>query len=84
MWPCFLSRPVLTLSGLPGSFRDFSEMWPEKFQNKTNGITPRRWLLLCNPSLADVIADVGGAGGTGGAGRPCPGRAAFSLTAAVK
>lgn len=38
-------------------FKDFYEMWPEKFQNKTNGITPRRWLLLSNPSLADVIAD---------------------------
>ena len=40
------------------SFRDFAEMMPEKFQNKTNGITPRRWLLLCNPNLADAIADV--------------------------
>ena len=40
------------------SFRDFYEMWPTKFQNKTNGITPRRWLRLCNPSLADVIAEV--------------------------
>ncbi|OQV16505.1 Glycogen phosphorylase [Hypsibius exemplaris] len=38
-------------------FRDFYEMMPERFQNKTNGITPRRWLLLCNPSLADVITD---------------------------
>uniref|UniRef100_A0A1W7RAF7 Alpha-1,4 glucan phosphorylase n=1 Tax=Hadrurus spadix TaxID=141984 RepID=A0A1W7RAF7_9SCOR len=38
-------------------FKDFYEMTPEKFQNKTNGITPRRWLLLCNASLADAIAE---------------------------
>ncbi|KAM3187392.1 hypothetical protein ACTXT7_002428 [Hymenolepis weldensis] len=38
-------------------FKDFYEMWPEKFQNKTNGITPRRWLLLCNPSLSDEIME---------------------------
>ncbi|KAJ9596274.1 hypothetical protein L9F63_027100 [Diploptera punctata] len=38
-------------------FHDFYELSPEKFQNKTNGITPRRWLLLCNPSLADLIAE---------------------------
>ncbi|XP_039995137.1 glycogen phosphorylase, brain form isoform X2 [Xiphias gladius] len=38
-------------------FRDFHEVDPEKFQNKTNGITPRRWLLLCNPGLADIIAE---------------------------
>nr|XP_046257032.1 glycogen phosphorylase, brain form [Scatophagus argus]XP_046257033.1 glycogen phosphorylase, brain form [Scatophagus argus] len=38
-------------------FRDFHEVNPEKFQNKTNGITPRRWLLLCNPALADIIAE---------------------------
>jgi len=39
------------------TFRDFYEMYPDKFQNKTNGVTPRRWLLLCNPSLADLIAE---------------------------
>ncbi|XP_043552362.1 glycogen phosphorylase, brain form [Chiloscyllium plagiosum] len=38
-------------------FKDFYELEPDKFQNKTNGITPRRWLLLCNPGLADVIAE---------------------------
>eukprot|EP00118_Oscarella_pearsei_P024881 m.307012 g.307012 ORF g.307012 m.307012 type:complete len:885 (+) comp41816_c0_seq1:78-2732(+) len=38
-------------------FKDFYEMFPEKFQNKTNGITPRRWLKLCNPGLSDVISE---------------------------
>jgi glycogen phosphorylase len=37
-------------------FRDFYEMWPERFNNKTNGITPRRWLRLCNPALAGAIS----------------------------
>jgi len=39
------------------TFKDFAEMWPDKFQNKTNGVTPRRWLLMCNPNLSDVIAE---------------------------
>lgn len=39
------------------TFKNFYEFYPEKFQNKTNGITPRRWLLLSNPSLADVIVE---------------------------
>lgn len=34
---------------------DFYELWPEKFNNKTNGITQRRWLLICNPGLASLI-----------------------------
>merc|ERR1712168_1587010 len=38
-------------------FKNFYDFWPEKFQNKTNGITPRRWLLLCNPLLADLISE---------------------------
>ena len=37
------------------TFKDFYELWPDKFQNKTNGITQRRWLLLCNPSLSALI-----------------------------
>ncbi len=37
--------------------RDFAELWPERFNNKTNGVTPRRWLLLANPALARVITD---------------------------
>jgi starch phosphorylase len=35
--------------------RDFNEMWPDRFNNKTNGVTPRRWLLTANPLLADAI-----------------------------
>lgn len=41
------------------TFKDFDEFFEGRFQNKTNGITPRRWLLLSNPSLADVIVEVG-------------------------
>ena len=37
---------------------DFYEMWPEKFCNKTNGITQRRWLLKANPDLSRQITDV--------------------------
>ncbi|MBF0278338.1 MAG: glycogen/starch/alpha-glucan phosphorylase [SAR324 cluster bacterium] len=36
-------------------FRDFYAMYPERFQNKTNGITHRRWLLGCNPELSELI-----------------------------
>ena len=32
--------------------KDLAEMFPERFSNKTNGVTPRRWLLLANPALA--------------------------------
>ncbi len=35
---------------------DFYELWPEKFNNKTNGVTPRRWLLDCNTDLANLIS----------------------------
>ena len=36
-------------------FRDFADMWPAKFGNQTNGITPRRWLRKCNPPLSEII-----------------------------
>lgn len=36
-------------------FRDFYELWPEKFQNKTNGVTPRRWIRFCNPDLSRIL-----------------------------
>jgi len=37
--------------------KDLAEMFPERFNNKTNGVTPRRWLLLANPALAGAITD---------------------------
>ncbi|MGJ0430314.1 glycogen/starch/alpha-glucan phosphorylase [Methylobacter sp.] len=45
-----------------GLFRDFYELWPEKFNNKTNGVTPRRWLAGCNPELAQLITGAIGDG----------------------
>ncbi|MFA6164801.1 MAG: glycogen/starch/alpha-glucan phosphorylase [Methylobacter sp.] len=45
-----------------GLFRDFYEFWPGKFNNKTNGVTPRRWLAACNPELADLITETIGDG----------------------
>jgi starch phosphorylase len=38
--------------------KDFDELWPERFSNKTNGVTPRRFLGLANPGLADYVAYV--------------------------
>ena len=42
--------------------KDLAEMFPERFNNKTNGVTPRRWLLLANPALAAAITDAIGDG----------------------
>jgi starch phosphorylase len=42
--------------------KDFAEMFPERFNNKTNGVTPRRWLLSCNPRLARLLTDTIGPG----------------------
>jgi starch phosphorylase len=42
--------------------KDFAEIFPERFNNKTNGVTPRRWLLLANPALARVITEAIGDG----------------------
>ncbi|MFI3189804.1 glycogen phosphorylase [Crenothrix sp. D3] len=45
-----------------GLFNDFYQLWPEKFNNKTNGVTPRRWLAMCNPELAELITETIGDG----------------------
>ena len=49
-WPSF--TPSLSKSS---SSREFDILYPGKFNNKTNGITPRRWLLACNPRLSELI-----------------------------
>jgi len=41
---------------------DFSEMWPDKFTNVTNGVTPRRFIRLANPTLSQLITDTIGVG----------------------
>ena len=43
-------------------FRDFFALWPEKFNSKTNGVTPRRWLAHCNPGLSGLISETIGDG----------------------
>jgi len=45
-----------------GLFSDFYALWPDKFNNKTNGVTPRRWLVGCNPELAEFISETIGQG----------------------
>ncbi|MFQ5483450.1 MAG: glycogen/starch/alpha-glucan family phosphorylase, partial [Nitrospinaceae bacterium] len=43
-------------------FKDFHDLYPKKFQNKTNGITQRLWLKSCNPELASLISETIGSG----------------------
>jgi starch phosphorylase len=42
--------------------KDLAELYPDRFNNKTNGVTPRRWLMLANPELARIITDAIGHG----------------------
>src|SRR5437867_11843982 len=46
-------------------FADFNALYPRKFNNKTNGVTPRRWLLQANPELSDLISEAIGDGWKG-------------------
>ena len=50
---------ILKRNALP----EWYELYPERFQNKTNGITPRRWIALCNPELSAQITDLLGGEG---------------------
>lgn len=45
-----------------GLFHDFYEFWPQRFNNKTNGVTPRRWLAACNPALRRLLDETVGNG----------------------
>ena len=45
-----------------GTLHDFYELWPERFSNKTNGVTPRRWLMLANPPLCTLLDETIGQG----------------------
>lgn len=60
---CVGSHAINGVAGLhtelleQGILRDFYELWPERFTNKTNGVTPRRWILLTNPKLALLITN---------------------------
>ncbi|MFK5913843.1 MAG: glycogen/starch/alpha-glucan phosphorylase [Woeseiaceae bacterium] len=40
-----------------GLFKNFYELWPEKFNNKTNGVTPRRWMAYSNPLMTELISE---------------------------
>ncbi|MEI7687581.1 MAG: glycogen/starch/alpha-glucan family phosphorylase, partial [Planctomycetota bacterium] len=42
--------------------KDFADLYPERFSNKTNGVTPRRWIALANPALARLLTDALGQG----------------------
>ena len=52
--------------------KDLAEIYPGRFNNKTNGVTPRRWLLMANPALASTIQRFAHPSGTCGTATPAP------------
>ena len=64
--------------------KDLAEMFPERFNNKTNGVTPRRWLLLANPALSHVITDAIGDGWITDLGQAEPGSSRWPETSASR
>ena len=63
IWPLLSSYSVNGVAKLhtellkAGLFNNFYQLSPQKFNNKTNGVTPRRWLMHCNPELAALISE---------------------------
>ena len=67
-WPPSAATPINGVAALHSELlkasvlKDFYEMWPERFGNKTNGVTPRRFLALSNPGLRELLDDTIGDG----------------------
>ena len=53
--PSMVSRHFIQNCSRPSILKDFHELWPERFSNKTNGVTPRRFLALSNPDLRELL-----------------------------